>query len=120
MANSQITHDVNPNNARSESCIAINPNNSSQIVTASKKFANITNYEFTLATQYSDDGGQSWHRLPALVLPVGTTLMTDPTLAWDDIGSVFLVGLTGYNPPTFSAVGIVIYKSADGGQTWTR
>jgi hypothetical protein len=34
-------------------------------------------------------------------------------------GNVFLVGLNGNNPPTFDAIGIVVYKSTDGGQTWS-
>jgi hypothetical protein len=45
--------------------------------------------------------------------------MTDPTLAWDDSNNVFLVGLTGYNPPTWNTIGIVIYKSSDRGATWS-
>ena len=36
------------------------------------------------------------------------------TLAWDDSNNVFLVGLTGYNPPTWDVIGIVIYKSSEG------
>jgi hypothetical protein len=119
MQNVQVTHDTSTNNARSESSIAINPNNPNQIVAASKKFANIHTYDFTLATEYSTDGGQTWHASPALALPAGATVMTDPTLAWDDSNNVFLVGLTGYNPPTWTTLGIVIYKSSDRGATWS-
>jgi hypothetical protein len=119
MQNVQVTHDASTNNARSESSIAINPNNPNQIVAASKKFANIRTYDFTLATEYSTDGGQTWHASPALALPTGATVMTDPTLAWDDSNNVFLVGLTGYNPPTWNTIGIVIYKSSDGGASWS-
>jgi hypothetical protein len=119
MQNVQVTHDTSTNNARSESSIAINPNNPDQIVAASKKFANIHTYDFTLATEYSTDGGQTWHASPALALPAGATVMTDPTLAWDDSNNVFLVGLTGYNPPTWTTLGIVIYKSSDRGATWS-
>jgi hypothetical protein len=119
MQNVQVTHDASTNNARSESSIAINPNNPNQIVAASKKFANIRTYDFTLATEYSADGGQTWHASPALALPTGATVMTDPTLAWDDSNNVFLVGLTGYNPPTWNTIGIVIYKSSDGGASWS-
>src|SRR5690348_16707986 len=36
MSNIQVTHDADPNNARSESAIAVNPNNPSQVVAASK------------------------------------------------------------------------------------
>ena len=119
MQNVQVTYDTSTNNARSESSIAINPNNPNQIVAASKKFADIYTYDFTLATEYSTDGGQTWHASPALALPAGATVMTDPTLAWDDSNNVFLVGLTGYNPPTWTTIGIVLYKSSDGGATWS-
>jgi BNR/Asp-box repeat len=120
LANTQVTFDSSTSNARSESNIAINPNNPLQIVSSSKKFANIETYNFTLATEYSTDGGQTWHDSPALATP-GFTVMTDPTLAWDDSGNVFLVGLAGNlvaGPPVFQTVGIVVYKSTDGGQTW--
>jgi len=68
MSNIQVTHDSSPSNARSESCIAINPNNPMQIVCASKKFSDIQNYIFTLATAFSTDGGFSWHDAPDLAL----------------------------------------------------
>ena len=113
MSNIRVTHDTNLNNARSESSIAINPNNPMQIVSGSKKFRNIQTYDFTLATQYSTDGGLVWHDSADLPLP-GFTLLTDPALAWDDAGNVFLVGLSGNNPPTFNIIGIEIYKSTDG------
>ena len=119
MQNVQVTYDTSTSNARSESSIAINPNNPNQIVAASKKFADIYTYDFTLAAEYSSDGGQTWHASPALALPAGATVMTDPTLAWDDSNNVFLVGLTGYNPPTWTTIGIVIYTSSDGGATWS-
>src|SRR5258708_37858495 len=44
--------------------------------------------------------------------------MTDPTLAWDDVGNVYMVGLLGNNPPTWHTIGMAIYKSTDGGHTW--
>src|ERR1700689_4635390 len=122
MANLQVTFDSNPQNARSESNIAINPNNPLQIVAASKKFVNILTYDFTLATEYSTDGGKSWYASAALATP-GFTVMTDPTLAWDDSGNVFIVGLAGTlgpaaDPPVFlTTTGIVVYKSTDGGKT---
>lgn len=117
MSNIRVTYDTNLNNARSESNIVINPNNPQQIVAGSKKFKDIHNYDFTLATAYSTDGGLSWHDSAALPMP-GFTLLTDPALAWDDVGNVFLVGLSGNNPPTFDVIGIEIYKSTDGGKTW--
>jgi hypothetical protein len=121
VANIQVTHDSSPDNARSESNIAINPNNPQQIVSSSKKFANIETYNFTLATEYSADGGHTWHDSAPLAMP-GFTVMTDPTLAWDDSGNVFLVGLGGTlgpTPPVFHTTGIVMYKSSDGGAHWS-
>jgi len=50
MDNIQVT--PNLNNARSESSLAINPNNPLQIVGALKKFINIKTYDFTLATSF--------------------------------------------------------------------
>jgi hypothetical protein len=100
MSNIQVTHDASPNNARSESAILINSNNPSQIVATSKKFNNPQTYDFTLATEYSTDGGRTWHDSAAFNFPPSATVMTDPTLAWDDSGNVFMVGLVGNNPPT--------------------
>ena len=124
MPNLQVTHDSSPTNARSESNIAINPNNPLQIVAASKKFTNILAYYFTLATQYSQDGGQSWHDSAPLDL-AGYSIMTDPTLAWDDSGNVFLIGLAcvpnSTPPPAVLANegSILVYKSTNGGQSWS-
>jgi hypothetical protein len=38
----------------------------------------------------------------------------------DDSNNVFLAGLAGNNPPTGNTIGIVIYKSPDGGETWSK
>ncbi len=101
MSNIQVTFDMSPNNARSESSIVINPNNQTQIVTGSKKFKNFQTYDFTLATSYSTDGGQTWH--PSADLQItGWDCLSDPALAWDDVGNVFLVGLPCNNPRSTS------------------
>jgi len=122
MSNIQITHDANLNNARSESSVVINPNNPQQIVAGSKKFINITNYDFTLATAYSADGGQTWADSTELdITPTGWFGISDPALAWDDSGNVFLVALPLKEPPPHPrslTVGIAVYKSTDGGRTW--
>ncbi len=115
MANIQVTHDTDPNNARSESSIAINPNPNKglQIVAASKKFRDIHNYDFTIATEYSPDGGFTWFSSDEVPL-MGFTSLADPSLAWND-QNVFLVGVAA------SAQGgwrVVAYKSTDG-KAWT-
>jgi hypothetical protein len=43
--NVQVTFDGNPNNARSESDVAVNPTNPSNMVGSSKRFTNIAGYE---------------------------------------------------------------------------
>lgn len=118
MPNIQVSNSSSLNNARSESSLSINPNDPMRMVSASKRFNNIHTYDFTLATQYSTDGGHTWKDSAPLAMP-GFTVMTDPTMAWDDSGNVFLVGLAGKNPPTWDTIGIVIYKSTDGGKTWS-
>ena len=86
MTNIRVTYDSNPNNARSESSIVINQNNPDQIVCGSKKFKDIHNYDFTLATQYSTDGGQTWRESTELDI-TGWYGISDPALAWDDAGN---------------------------------
>jgi hypothetical protein len=74
-------------------------------------------YDFTVATVYSTDGGKSWHDSVAPATP-GWTGLSDPALAWDDSGNVFLVGAAITNPPKIDYVAIAVYKSADGGSWW--
>jgi hypothetical protein len=119
MSNIQVTHDTSLDNARSESSLAINPNNTQQIVAGSKKFINYHTYDFTLATSYSIDGGLHWNDSAPFALLAGWTGISDPAIAWDDSGNVFLVGLAFNNPPGATIIGIAIYKSTDGGQTWS-
>jgi hypothetical protein len=121
MSNIQVTHDTSLDNARSESSLVINPNNTQQIVAGSKRFNNYHTYDFTLATAYSTDGGQTWADSSVLNLPTGWYGVSDPALAWDDAGNLFLVALPMKEPPPHPlslAVGIAVYKSTDGGQTW--
>ncbi len=115
MSNIQVTHNSSPSNARSKSCIAINPNNPMQVVCASKKFSDIVHYVFTLAAAFSSDGGVTWQDAPAF--PITKTILSDPTLAWDDAGNVFLIGVSADGQTSIS--GLDAYKSADGGQNWS-
>lgn len=119
MSNIQVTHDTSLENARSESSLAINPNNTQQIVAGSKKFIDYHNYDFTLATSYSSDGGLHWNDSAPFALLPGWTGISDPAIVWDDSGNVFLVGLAFNNPPAGDTIGIAVYKSTDGGQTWS-
>lgn len=118
MANIQVTHGSSLNDARSESVVAINPNNPAQMVGASRKCIDISAYVFTSATVYSIDGGINWHDSAPLATP-GWTGLSDPVLAWDDSGNVFFVGCPIIDPPTSVYVGIAVYKSTDKGKTWS-
>ncbi|HYX30995.1 MAG TPA: sialidase family protein [Pyrinomonadaceae bacterium] len=118
MSNIRVTHSQSADNARAESTIIINPNNPQQVVAASKKFLGLHDYQFTLATAFSIDGGLTWNESAPLNLPMGATGITDPALAWDDLNNVFLLGIALNNLPKGDVTGTYIYKSTDGGATW--
>jgi hypothetical protein len=71
-----------------------------------------------VATVYSKDGGRSWHDSAPPATP-GWTGLSDPALAWDDAGNVFLVGAAITNPPKIDYVAMAVYKSTDGGTSWS-
>ncbi len=116
--NIQVTFDTSPANARSESALAVNPLNPSNLVGASKRFTNPQTYEFSLAVYATTDGGTSWVEAPPLALQAGWGGISDPALAWDSAGNVYLVALP-FPPGVGSQIGIAIYRSSDGGQTWS-
>jgi hypothetical protein len=60
---------------------------------------------------YSTDGGATWSA--AASLPLGDTCC-DPTVAWSSDGSKAYAATLGWNSPRN-----FVYRSADGGQTWT-
>ena len=122
--NRRVTCDSNPENARSESDLAVNPLNPYNMVGSSKRFTNIATYAFSLAAYATFDAGQTWIET---VLPLtdtnGTTYpsTTDPAVTFDDLGNVYIVALpwqgeTGANAG--QTIGISIYQSNDGGRTW--
>ncbi len=122
--NRRVSCDSNPQNARSESDLAVNPLNPYNMVGSSKRFTDIVNYAFSLAAYATFDGGQTWTET---VLPLvdtnGTSYpsTTDPAVIFDDIGNVYIVALPwqGETGPNHGqTIGISIYKSVDGGRTW--
>ena len=119
--NRRVTCDTNPENARSESDIAVNPRDPYNMVGASKRFTDLASYAFSLAAYATFDGGQTWTET---VLPLTDTdgrtypSTTDPAVIFDDQGNVYVVALpwqgeTG--PNSGQTIGISVYRSSDGG-----
>jgi len=120
--NRRVTCDSSPNNARSESALAINPLDPYNMVGASKRFSDPSIYGFSLAAYATFDGGQSWIEAPPLSLPAGWAGSSDPAVGWDNAGNAYLLALpfgpgsgTDFTGPV---IGIAVYKSPDGGRSW--
>jgi hypothetical protein len=114
--NIRVTCDASPSNDRSESTIEVNPTNPYNLVGSSKRFTNPQTYAFSLAAYATFDAGRSWQEAPPLGLLAGWDGVSDPTVAFDDLGGAYLVALPfqGANP-----IAICVYKSTDGGLTWS-
>lgn len=106
--------------ARSESVIAINPLDESNMVGASKKFIDPDKYHFKLGPIYTFDSGVTWHE-SVLPMESGWDGMSDPTVAFDAFGHAFLVGEpVKFDPTDIHGLGMAVYRSSDGGVTWEQ
>lgn len=121
--NVQVTFDGDPRNDRSESSLAANPTNPYNMVGSSKKFLDPAIYAFTLAAYYTFNGGGSWNEAPTLQLLSNWAGISDPAVACDNMGNAYLVALP-FSPGSATdfagpPIGIAVYKSSDGGQSWS-
>src|SRR5436189_5964098 len=91
--NRQVTCDASPTNDRSESSIAANPHDPFNLVGSSKRFTNPATYEFTLAAYARFDGRLSWIDSGPLPPSPGWAGSSDPAVAWDRPGGVYVVAL---------------------------
>ena len=114
--NIRVTCDASPSNDRSESTIEANPTNAYNLIGSSKRFTDPQTYAFSLAAYSTFDGGQSWQEAAPLGLLAGWDGVSDPTVAFDDVGGAYLIGLPFQGPEPMA---IAIYKSDDGGLTWS-
>lgn len=124
--NTQVSFSASPDNARSESDIEANPLNPLNLVGASKRFNNPATYDFTLAAYSSFDGGESWVEAAPFALLGNADPhkawggISDPAIAWDNAGNCFLAALPFPGPGSpYPTLGIAIYRSSDGGRTWS-
>jgi hypothetical protein len=131
--NIQVTSGT-PNQARSESIIAVNPRDRNNLIAASKKFSNPEIYRFTIGVRVSYDGGDSWQdsSLPTLQewdeyagdIIVERAGMTDPAVVFDNFGNAFMVGepirYKDNLGDKIDTIGMYIYKSTDGGLHWSQ
>ena len=118
--NEQVTTS-NASQCRVESVVGVNPKNAQNLICASKKFINSQTYQFTISTSYSFDGGLSWTESP-LPLQQGWDGMTDPDLTFDANGHAYLIvegDQFGPGLGVVTAIGMFVFKSIDGGKTWT-
>jgi hypothetical protein len=116
-ANVRVTCDTSPSNDRSESALAANPLDPYNVVGSSKRLTDPQTNAFSLAAYATFDGGQAWTEAarrsgcwPAWDGVPG------PAVAFDDVGNAYLVALPfqGATP-----MAIAVYKSTDGGVTWS-
>jgi hypothetical protein len=110
IANIRVTYDTNPDNARSESSIAVNPLDPENMVAGSKCFTNPSQYQFSLAVYSTFDGGQSWTEAAPLTLLPGWAGTSDPALSWDNQGYAYLVALPFGPGADAPLIGIAIYN----------
>ena len=89
-----------------ESAIKIHPTNTDIVVAGSNGPGG------GQKMHYSTDGGESWTET---TLPLGNTCC-DPTIDYSSDGSKVYAATLGSTAP---CCGIWVYRSADGGQTWT-
>ena len=113
----------NAKQSRSESVVSVNPTNTNNLIAASKKFIDPLIYHFTIGVSYSFNGGGSWTESSLTPLQ-GSDGMTDPALAFDNLGNAFLVAepwryVVRNGVKDLEGMGMYVYKSADGGQTWS-
>lgn len=117
--NTQVTFDTDPAHARSESVVAANPRNPANMVGSSKRFTNPALYEFSLGVYATFDAGETWSEAPSLSLLPGWAGVSDPAVAWDARGNVYLIGLPFAPGLDGSTLGIAVYRSTDGGRSWS-
>jgi len=121
-SNVDVSNEPGP---QSETSIAINPSNPSQIVAGSNEI-----FRLPMRGYFSSDGGATWGGvdlpLPPPLTNNGTDFGSDPSVAWDTHGNVFYAYIVVFFSSAFNhGLGVAINgtemavaRSSDGGRTW--
>lgn len=119
-ANVDMSNEATP---QSETSIAINPRNSSQIVGGSNEI-----FCLPMRAYFSSQDGKSgsWGAvdlpLPPPLSTNGMEFGSDPGVAWDTLGNVYYSYIVVFwNPHFHNVTGseTAVARSSDGGRTWT-
>lgn len=100
-----------------EPYVAINPNDSNNIVVAWMGWVNVAN-RFQIKIKTSFDAGNSWSNTALIPHVVNNYSSADPSIAFNNNGEVFIsyIDFTGTIPPVTG--GIYLVTSSDGGLSW--
>ena len=118
--NVDMSNELTP---QSETSIAINPSNPSQIVGGSNEI-----FCLPMRGYFSTQGGKSgsWQDinlpLPPPITTNGQDFGSDPGIAWDTLGNVYYSYIVVFFNRSFSSIQgteMAVARSSDHGQTWT-
>lgn len=116
-ANVDVSNEAGP---QSETSIAINPGNTSQVVAGSNEIDRLP-----MRGYFSSDGGASYTGvdlpLPPPLTNNGFDFGSDPGVAWDTHGNVYYSYIIVFfsNGGGINGTEMAVARSADGGRTWT-
>jgi hypothetical protein len=112
----------NEDGPQSETSIAINPNNPSEVVGGSNEIVRLP-----MRAYFSRDGGKSFDAvdlpLPPPATTNGTDFGSDPGVAFDTRGNVYFSYIVAFFNRTFGSIQgseMAVAKSSDGGATWPQ
>jgi hypothetical protein len=115
--NTQVTFDTSVANARSEAAISINPRNLSWERRSGSRTRTCTNSRSR--HMHRPMAASPGSKPRPFGLESGWTGISDPTLAWDKGGNLWLPGLAFAPGLNGALIGIAMYSSGDGGKTWS-
>lgn len=116
-ANVDVSNELYP---QSETSIAINPSNTSQVVAGSNEI-----FRLPMRGYFSSDGGASYTGvdlpLPPPLTNNGFDFGSDPGVAWDTRGNVYYSYIIVFfgSGGGINGTEMAVARSSDGGQTWT-